>query len=467
LTETPLVSGKLLQAQMFKSRSVPQLFSSHLSQICDTRHPIRILADRIDWETLISQVSKAFPAKTGRPPEDPRLVLGLLLLKETYGESDESSVARFVESIYWQYFCGMQEIQWTCPVDPTTLLRWRKRLADKGLSDLLASTIQAGLATKALRREDTKHLIVDTTVQEKAIAHPTDARLCHRMRQKLVALANRAGVPLRQSYERVGKKLLIRHNRQRHLKHHRLANKALKELRTRLGAVMRDLERKMDQAREDMRGKIREALDLAHRVHGQVKQKKAAGRVFSLHEPEVDCIGKGKAHKKWEFGCKIGLVSTSRSNFILASNAYPGNPHDGHVLSNLLLEAIQHVPSPIVPQVSVDQGFKGHGIPGMQIDIVGRYLPKDPTRRKWMKRRAAIEPLIGHLKNDNGYRRNHLRGTTGDKLAAVLSACGYNLRQCLRAIARRLASLFGLDDFDILDALEAICFDQGLLKTAA
>ena len=452
---------------MLRHRSTPQLFSSHLPAICDPRHPIRILADGIDWESLISRIAAAFPATTGRPPEDPRLVLGLLLLKDTYGESDESCAARFVESIYWQYFCGMQEIQWKCPVDPTTLGRWRKRLADKGLSELLTTTVQAGLSTRAVRPEDTKHLIVDTTVQEKAIAHPTDARLCHRMRQKLVALANRAGIKLRQSYERVAKKLFIRHNRQRHLKHHRVANKALKELRTKLGAVMRDLQRKAEQAPTVLQEKIREALELAKRVHGQVKQKKAAGRVFSLHEPEVDCIGKGKAHKKWEFGCKLGLVSTSRSNFILTAKAYSGNPYDGHILSDLLLDAMKHVPFPWRPQVSVDQGFKGHGIPGMQIDIVGRYLPKDPTRRKWMKRRAAIEPLIGHLKNDNGFRRNHLKGIQGDKQAAVLSACGYNLRQCLRAIARRLASLFGLDENQLLRAVDHILDPQTMLLAAA
>lgn len=394
---------------MLRHRSTPQLFSSHLPAICDPRHPIRILADGIDWESLISRIAVAFPATTGRPPEDPRLVLGLLL-KDTYGESDESCVARFVESINWKYFCGMQEIQWKCPVDPTTLGRWRKRLADKGLSELLTTTIQAGLSTRAVRLEDTKHLIVDTTVQEKAIAHPTDARLCHRKRQKLVAVADRAGINLRQSYERVGMKLFIRHNRQRHLKHRRLANESLKELRTKLGAVMRDLQRKADQAPAAIQEKIREALDLATRVHGQVKQKKAAGRVFSLHEPEVDCIGKGKAHKKWEFGCKLGLVSTSRSNFNLTSKAYSGNPYDGHILSDLPLDAMKQVPFPWRPQVSVDQG---------------------------------------------------------EKLAAVLSACGYNLRQCLRAIARTLASLFGLDENDLLRILNDILNLQTRLRAAA
>ena len=187
---------------MLRRRSTPQLFSSHLPVICDPRHPIRILADGIDWESLISRIAAAFPATTGRPPEDPRLVLGLLLLKDTFGESDESCVARFVGSIYWQY--------------------------------------------------------------------------CH--------------------------------NRQLHLKHHRVANNALKELRTKLGVVMRDLQRKVEQAKH---------------VRCQVKQKKAAGRVFSIHEPEVDYIGKGKAHKKWELGRKLGLVSTSRSNSILTSKAYP------------------------------------------------------------------------------------------------------------------------------------------------
>ena len=372
-------------------------------------------------------------------------------------------MARFVESIYWQYFCGMQEIQWKCPVNPTTLGRWRKRLADKGLGDLLSSTIQAGRSTGALWEADTKHLIVDTTVQEKAIAHPTDARLCIACDRNWSHWQSVQGFPCAKatsgwerscSFATTGKGTS--------------STIAWPTRRSRSFAPIwerswRDLERKMSQASEVLQEKIREALNLAGQVHGQVKQKKAVGRVFSLHEPQVDCIGKGKVHKAWEFGCKIGLVSTSHSNFIMASKAYPGNPYDGHVL----LEAFKHVPSPWLPQVSVDQGFKGHAISGMRINIVGRYLPKDPTCRKWMKRQAAIEPLIGHLKNDNGYRLNHLKGAESDKHAAILSACGYNLRQCLRAIARRFVSLFGLGECEILDALVAALERHFMIPAAA
>lgn len=412
-----------------KRHSEPELFQARLDQILNIKHPLFILANQIDWSYFETEFGVFYSEERGRSGKPIRLMIGLQYLKYTFNESDESVVARFLENPYWQYFCGFDYFQHDFPLDSSSLTRWRKRVGETGIEKLLQELVETAKRTGHLKRSDVNQVNADTTVQEKAIAFPTDARLYHKMREALVKEAEARGIKLRQSYRRLSKKALSRQSGYARARQYKRARKMTRKLKTYLGRVYRDIQRKVEEPDKQLEALLARADKLLY------QKRNDKNKLYSVHAPEVECISKGKAHKRYEFGCKVSMVTSSKNNWILGIKAIHGNPYDGHTLEDALSQMTRLVgwqPK----QVNVDLGYRGHNYQGTaKIQTVNFRTMKKMTRsaRKWLKRRAAIEPIFGHLKSDNRMDRNHLKGTDGDEINALLSACGFNLRKLLRA----------------------------------
>ena len=408
-----------------KPDNTADLFRSQLFQMLNMSHPLIRLSECMNWDAFETEIDVIYHDGAGQPPLPTGLLVGLHYLKYTFNESDESVVERWVENPYWQYFCGFEYLQHGLPLHPTNLTRWRNRVGDK-LETLLTQTIELALQTKAMSVRELDHVNVDTTVQEKAVAFPTDTRLYNRMRERLVVAAEGRDIKLRQSYRKVGKKALIMQGRYSHARQMKRAARQTRKLKTYLGRVVRDIDRKATDKDEE----LGDLLSLAVRLLAQ--QKKDKNKLYSVHATEVECIAKGKVHKRYEFGNKASFVTTSKSNWLVGAQSLQGNPYDGHTLENALTQ-VKEVAGRTPKNAYCDQGYRGHGINGTTvIKIVGR-IPKRATRatRKWMKRRAAIEPTIGHLKSDHRLTRNYLKGVEGKQANVVLAAAGYNLAKLL------------------------------------
>lgn len=281
------------------------LFRSSLSSILNTRYELCVYSELIDWHRFEEQFAKYFPSPTGCPAIATRLIVGLMYLKHAFNLSIETLIERWIENPYWQHFCGEQYLRHEFPIDPTSMTRWRKRIGEEGCELLLQEILNVGVKTKAVKMEEMKKVIVDTTVQEKAITHPTDAKLYQSGRCLLVRLAKKHGLELRQSYERLGKKVLFETNCYARARQMKRAKRKTKKLKTYLGRVYRDISRQLEK-REDLKEIFLPYLNRVNQLLNQDKQTK--NKLYSLHAPEVECIGKGKAHKKYEFGVKTSLM---------------------------------------------------------------------------------------------------------------------------------------------------------------
>lgn len=405
----------------------PDLFRSQLDQILDHSHKLFRLANQIDWSVFDEKFGPTYIENKGRPGKPTRLMVGLLYLKSTFDESDESVVERFLENPYWQYFCGLEYFQHTLPLDSSSLTRFRKRIGYAGAETLLKELIDTAKRKGVLKKSHLNKVIVDTTVQEKAIAFPTDARLYYKMRRTLVKAAQKRNIPLRQSYVKLGKIALTKQGRYSHAKQYKRSDQMTRKLKTYLGRVYRDIIRKAPEIDDE----LRHLLVLADRLLKQ--QKNSKNKLYSIHEPEVECISKGKAHKRYEFGNKVGLATTSKDSWVVGIQAFHGNPYDGHTLKDTL-DQVERLTGWKVDDAYTDLGYRGHGYEGdTRVNIVNFRTIKKETRTvmKWLKRRAAIEPVIGHLKSDNRMSKNYLKGTAGDKVNALMSGCGFNMRKLM------------------------------------
>ncbi len=413
-----------------KPKNELELFQSHLDQILDQAHGLYKLSHQIDWGVFEAEFGKFYMPKMGRPGISIRVMVALHYLKHAYDVSDERVVENFLENPYWQYFCGFEYFQHRFPLHPTALVKWRKRVGPKGMEKLFSETIETAKRQKLIKRGHLDKVNVDTTVQEKAIAFPTDARLYHKMRVRLVREADKRGVKLRQSFPLLGKKALARQGRYSHARQGKRAAKQTRLLKTYLGRVMRDIARKVPEGDAELEG----LLALAEQIYS--RQKNDKNKIYSVHEPEVKCIAKGKVHKKYEFGNKVGVVTTSKDNWIVGVEAY-GNPYDGHTLKGALDQA-RHFTGWSPKEAFCDMGYRGHGIKEpTKVHLVGPRKKKlSRSLRKWFKRRAAIEPIIGHLKSDHRMNRNHYKGVAGDAVNAILSATGFNFRKLLAFFLR-------------------------------
>lgn len=397
-----------------------------LEEILDKAQGLYQLANCLNWDYLVEHFGEHYVENKGRLPIPIRVVVGLHYLKYLENESDETVVEKFCQNPYWQYFCGFKTFQHRLPCHPTTLVKWRKKAGEKGIEKLLVETIHTAKREALLPEKLLRSVNVDTTVQEKAITYPTDAKLCYQVCQLLQDAAHQRKIKLRQSYTRVSKKSLVRQARYRHANQHKRARKELKKLRVYAGRLIRDIERKHPEA--DLN--LREKLQLSQRIINQ--RQKDKNKIYSLHAPEVECIGKGKAHKKYEFGCKVSLVTTCKEPWVLSINAMHGNPYDGHTLDTAINEAASN--SGVRPEFAcVDQGYRGKKHHPNNVEVIVSGKGKlSPKLKKLSKGRQAIEPIIGHLKTEHRLGRNFLKGKLGDKINAILAGCAFNLKKIIR-----------------------------------
>lgn len=452
--------------------STPDFFRSRLDAMIDLRHPLAVLASQLPWDRIEQALAPKFahqdrPAKqaivgdllgehelefgggvsnAGRPRLSIRLMASLLYLKNSFNVSDEELVQRWSENVQYQFFSGMEYYEPRLPCDATQIGRFRRAIGEEGLELLLKVTIDTAVAIKAVKPKDLERVIVDTTVQEKAIAHPVDSRLLEIARHKVVSAAKRAGIALKQTYAKEGKELRRKAGGYAHAKQFRRLKRTVKRQRTILGIVMREVQRKSrapDFAPDTPKAAsdLGVCLERAERIRTQQRHDK--NKLYALHAPEVECISKGKARKPYEFGVKVSLAVTHKQGLMVGARSFPGNPYDGHILSaqieqtTNLLQDLGRSPT----QAIVDLGFRGVDAdnPGVEIIHRGRYKTLTNQQRRWLKRRQAIEPMIGHTKSDNRMDRCWLQGALGDALHALSCAAGYNIRWLMRAIARLTA----------------------------
>jgi transposase, IS5 family len=415
------------------------LLRPRLTDLIDMRHELVKLAALIDWEFFEREWAGFFPSDKGRPATPSRLVAGLLYLQHAFRLSDEAVVARWVENPYYQHFTGETFFQHRPPIDPSSLTRWRNRIGEEGGEWLLTKTIEAGQASGAVEEKSLEQVAVDTTVMEKAIAHPTDARLYERARLKLVALAREADVPLRQSYARLAPRLAAQAGRYAHAKQFKRMRKALRRLKGYVGRVHGDI---LTHLGSVPAGALRERMLEALALTGRLLQQgpKDRGKLYSLHAPEVDCISKGKARVRYEFGTKVSIATTLTEGFVVGMRALPGNPYDGHTLAEAL-EQVEILTDRRPSLAVVDRGYRGHGVETTRVLISGTRRGLTPILAKLLRRRSAIEPEIGHMKTDGRLARCPLKGAAGNAIFAVLCACGHNIRKIL-AHLRALLALF-------------------------
>jgi IS5 family transposase len=410
---------------------VDDLFRARLDQIINLKHELVQLGGKIDWDWIDREIAPLYSDR-GRPGIESRFVIGLLLLKHIYGLSDEGVCERWVYDPYFQHFTGEEFFRHEFPHERSDLSHWRKRLGSK-LELLLAESLRVAHEAGALRTRDLKRVTVDTTVQPKAITFPTDAKLVHAAIKGLNRLAREHGLRLRQSYLRIAKRSAMMAGRYAHAKQFKRHRRQLGLLRTRLGRLIRDIRRKII-GQDELEAAFERLLARAEQIRSQ-QQRQRGWKLYSFHAPEVECIGKGKASAPYEFGVKASVVTTNArapgGQFVLHGKALPGNPYDGHTLGEIM-EATEKLTGCEIERAYVDKGYRGHNASNpLRIFISGQKRGVFGVIKRELRRRSAIEPVIGHMKSDGHLGRCYLKGRDGDAANLVLSAVGHNLRLIL------------------------------------
>lgn len=445
-------------------------FRNRLDQMIDLRHPLAVLANRMPWQEIEASLAQRWArqvkagkkiedldlfgpvmgvvgggvSNAGRPRLPTRLMVALLYLKHAFSESDEDVIQRWGETPTWQYFSGSEYFEHQWPCDPTQLGRFRKALGEEGVEQLLARTMEVAVTLQLIAKKELTRVIVDSTVQEKAIAHPTDSKLLETARTKVVEAAKANGIELKQTYAKEGQQLAFKAGRYAHARQYKRMRRAIKRQRTIVGRLQREVARKMNTLGQAVQEALGNTLEKAQRLVAQTASHKAVdgrAKLYSWHAPEVECISKGKSRTPYEFGVKVGLAMTLQGNLIVGARSFAGNPYDGHTMheqieqSTILMQSLGVKPE----VVYADLGYRGVDKDNPDIEIKHRGKDKrlSDEERKLLKRRQAIEPIIGHLKADHRMDRCHLKGAQGDALHAVLCAAGYNIRWLLRMIAKK------------------------------
>lgn len=412
------------------------LFRTRLENLVDPQHALVRLAGLIAWERFEAAFG-ALCTDGGRPGLPTRLMVGLHLLKHMDGSSDEAVCARYLDSPYVQLFCGEAYFQHALPLDRSSMTRWRQRIGAERLELLLAESLAAARRGGAVEERHLRRVTIDTAVQPKAVTHPTDSKLLHRGIEILARLARRHGIRLRQSYLRVARRARREAAKLIHSGRPRQAERRVRQLRTWLGRLFRGIGRKTAGDAET-KAILAGPLGLIARLLRQRRDDRGRDKLYSLHAPGVECIGKGKA--QYEFGCKVSLATTNAvapgGQFVLGARALPGNPYDGHTLAAQITQT-ERVTGVGIERAYVDRGHRGHDADRTRVFVSGQKRGVTPTIRRERRRRNAIEPVIGHLKSDGLLGRNFPLGAEGDAANLILAAAGHNMR-LLRA---RLAGL--------------------------
>lgn len=445
-------------------------FRARLDAMIDLRHPLAVLATRLPWSQIEAELASIWrrDSRPGVLPEGEdlfgsggvlvaagvshagrtrlpiRLMCSLIYLKHAFNLSDEETCDRWAENVVWQYFSGMDYYEPRLPCDATQIGRFRIAIGEAGMERILAATIDTALASKAIKPAEFERIIVDSTVQEKAIAYPVDSRLLEIARHKIVMHAKRCGFALRQSFAKEGKALKRKAGGYAHAKQFKRLHRTMKRQRTIVGKLIREVRSRLSTGAFNAAVApttliaLNILLERAERIRTQ--QPKDKNKLYALHAPEVECISKGKARNRYEFGVKVSLAVTHKQGLIVGAKRFVGNPYDGHTLAAQISQCNDLIKAAgsEVKQAFVDLGYRGVDADNPSVEVMhrGRIKSMNERQKRQLKRRQAIEPAIGHVKHDNRMIRCYLRGSIGDALHAISCAAGYNIRWLMRAIMR-------------------------------
>jgi len=428
-----------------ESQNQGRLFEERLSQKLSPKHKLYILRDLINWEELEKNALSHVDIKQfGRNKKSHRLMLALLMLQALTNGTDNYTEEELFENIYWQYFCGYDYVCKSPEVSEASIRRFRNAIGEQGYNEIMRELLRVGLKVGALKKKDLAAVIIDTTVQIKNIKHPHDAYLMETARNQIVSLCKTLEIGLNETYAKCFKRRMIA--LWKYSKDSKVKKRwsLLKKLKTLLGRLIRQCERCISRSCISLLPKHVKILDRVKKIHAQSVLKKqeklnykASNEIlYSFHAPEVECIGKGKLNKPYEFGNKVSIAVSGRGNFVLAAKSFHGNPYDGHTLSETIDEVRKIVEEPI-EKFFVDRGYRGNNF----IEKSKVYTPctkKSLSKEDILlqKRRSAIEPIIGHLKHFGRMGRNYLRGRMGDIINPLISAIGLNLRCITNRIAK-------------------------------
>lgn len=413
-----------------------QMFKTVLASFINPQHELCLLAKEIDWEQLEKEFAPLY-GDVGRPSIPIRTIVGLLLLKQIYDLGDETVMDRYIDSPYCQYFCGEIYFQYEYPFDPSDFVHFRKRIGKEGMEKIFKQSI--GLFGKEKVRKEVKEVRVDTTVQEKNITFPTDRKLTEKVIEHCKRIALKEDIKLTRTFGREIQKLKHQLRFARKPKNLSKLRKAQKRLHRIAFKIYHDVVKQLN----PIPMKYKEELDILYRVLTQKRDD--TNKVYSVHEPGVLCISKGKEHKQYEFGNKSSFAYTRKMGIIVGAMAIEGNIYDGRTLKPQL-DQVEELTGGKVRKAIVDRGYKVKGgLP--RVDIVmpkvlkreSYYLKK--KREERCRSRAGIEGLISHLKHDHRMLRNYLSGNAGDQINTLLAAAAYNMRKWMRLKREEIANL--------------------------
>ena len=422
-----------------------ELYCTTLSDMLDPNHELYLLANRINWD-YFEQVFSPLYSNTGQPAVPIRLMVGCLLLKQMENLGDETLAEKWIRDPYMQYFCGMSCFEHRFPFDPSDFVHFRKRIGEEGFEIIFEYSVRMHNEENKVEKPTApvKWHLSDTTVQENNTTYPTDSKLCKKVIDACNRIAADAGLKLRRSYVRESKQLLRDSYNGQHPKRAKQAKKAKKRLKTIANAQIRDLNRKMSDSQKEV---YKNRLELYTKAVNQQQNDKE--KIYSLHKPFTRCISKGKAHKKYEFGNKVGIITTGCKGrkIITAVKAFINNPFDGHTIEPLL-DQMERNGHELPDEIIYDRGGKGKKeIKGVKILIPDtpkktdtRYMKQE--KRKRFRSRAGIEAIISHLKNDFRMSQNYLHGESGPQINALMASVAWNLKKLMEILKGKAARLF-------------------------
>lgn len=411
------------------------LFQPLLKEFINMQHELVLLNEKIEWKSLEQEFAPLYSA-TGTPSKPIRMMVGLLILKQLYDLGDETVIPAWIANPYFQYFCGEAHFQWQQPCDPSDMVHFRKRIGEQGVEKIFQQSIFIHG-----KRAKSDEIVIDSTAQEKNITFPTDTKLHVKIIKQCNKIAQHENIVQRQTYTRTVKRLLITSRFSTHPKRKKNARSAQRKIKTIAGRQVRELQRNFS---SEQLQQYAQKLELFKKVLAQKKHD--SPKIYSLHEPDVACIAKGKAHQPYEFGSKTSFAITKHTNIVVAAVDFTGNPHDSKTLEATLNQH-QQLTGQRAKAAIVDRGYRGK----KKIQLTQIVCPDNANNktgyekqkaRKRFRRRAAIEPVISHLKHQYGMKRNFLKGKKGDKINAMLAAAAFNFKSWMNKMKEKVFFVF-------------------------
>lgn len=405
-----------------------EMFKTVLTNFIHPQHDLCLLALKIDWESLEKEFAPLY-GTVGRPSVPVRTIVGLLLLKQMYNLGDETVVQRYLENPYWQHFCGEIYFQYRLPFDPSDFVHFRHRIGAEGMEKIFKQSID--LFGEEVIKKEVKEVRVDTTVQEKNITFPTDRKLYEKTIEYCKRIAKKEGIKLKRTYTFEIQKLKAQLRFARKPKNYKKLNKTQKKLQRIAIKIYNDL---LEQMNPIPKQAYFETFDILYRVLTQ--ERADSNKVYSIHEPEVLCIAKGKEHKPYEFGNKSSFAYTRHGGIIVGAMAIEGNAYDGHTLEPQL-DQVKELTGGKIKKAIVDRGYRGNDKIGITDVVMPKNLKRESyylkkQREERCRSRAGIEGLISHLKHDHRMLRNYLKGKAGDQINTLLAAAAYNMMKWMK-----------------------------------